>query len=270
MGFSPARFSRVLYQAGRLGVFGLLGVWATAGGLSADTIYFNDGMKTVCQTKAWKEAQEVKCEYDGGVIAYPVEDVLRIEKSVEEAPVEAETAPAAAPDAAGPGASTGISSTDFVPADGVAFYDPRRAQKYWSSPDARHATYAEAVQALGREFDMPAEQVERTIGRSNDLLEIRRRLASGEVADEQVATAPQAAWGAEVIEFYNPRRSYKYWSSSTDRHTSFREALEALAGEFNRSPEWVEAHMGATNDLAEIRRNLTESLEGKSGTPPAD
>jgi hypothetical protein len=260
----------VLYQAGRWGAFGLLAIWSAAGGVCADTIYFNDGMKTVCQTKAWKEDREVKCEYDGGVIAYPLEDVLRIEKSVEEEPLAAETPPAATLDSAGPAASVGISSKDLVPADGVAFYDPRRLNKYWSSPDARHATYAEAVNALSREFDIPAEQVERTIGRSNDLLEIRRRLASGEVAEEQLASAPQATGGADLIEFYNPRRSYKYWSSSTSKHKSFQEAVEALAEEYDQPPEWVEAHMGATNDLAEIRRNLKESLEGETAAQPID
>jgi hypothetical protein len=46
----------------------------------ADTIYFKDGMKTVCQEKAWEEGQEVKCEYEGTVLSYQKKDVLRIQK----------------------------------------------------------------------------------------------------------------------------------------------------------------------------------------------
>ena len=34
----------------------------------ADIIHFKDGMKTVCQGKAWEEKDEVRCEYGGGVL----------------------------------------------------------------------------------------------------------------------------------------------------------------------------------------------------------
>ncbi|MGD8342198.1 MAG: hypothetical protein PVH53_01330, partial [Desulfobacterales bacterium] len=46
----------------------------------ADIIFFKDGMKTVCQEKAWEEGQEVKCEYEGTVLSYQKKDVLRIQQ----------------------------------------------------------------------------------------------------------------------------------------------------------------------------------------------
>ena len=36
----------------------------------ADIIYFKDGMKTICQEKAWEEKDQIKCEYDGWVLTY--------------------------------------------------------------------------------------------------------------------------------------------------------------------------------------------------------
>ena len=49
-------------------------------GASADIIYFKDGMKTICQEKAWEENGEIKCEYEGVVLIYSKTDVLRIQK----------------------------------------------------------------------------------------------------------------------------------------------------------------------------------------------
>ena len=46
----------------------------------ADIIHFKDGMRTVCQGKAWEEKDEVRCEYDGGVLIYPKADVETIER----------------------------------------------------------------------------------------------------------------------------------------------------------------------------------------------
>jgi hypothetical protein len=258
----------------RPGVFGLLVFWLPVAGVFADTIHFKDGMRTVCQTKAWEEDQQVKCEYDGGVISYSSQDVLRIDKSIEEpSEVDSETsaqaeteAPAASLDSAAATAPSVGSGVEFIPASGIAFYDPRRPKKYWSSPEARHATYGEAVEALRREFGLTTDRVERIIGTSNDLLEIRRRLAAGEVVEDKDPSMPQHGGEADTIEFYNPRRANKYWSSNTSKHQSYQDAIEALAEEFGQTSEWVETHMGATNDLMEIRRNLEETLDA----PPVD
>ena len=61
---------------------------------------------------------------------------------------------------------------------GVEFYNPRRPEIYWTGPDSRHKSYAEAIQALAREFDKPVHWVERFMGDSNDTAEIRTALRS--------------------------------------------------------------------------------------------
>ena len=47
----------------------------------ADIIFFKDGMKTVCQNRAWEENGEVKCEYQGAILSYEQKDVDRILKT---------------------------------------------------------------------------------------------------------------------------------------------------------------------------------------------
>jgi hypothetical protein len=58
--------------------------------------------------------------------------------------------------------------------------------------------------------------------------------------------------------FYDPRRPKKYWSSPTRQHDSYREAVFALAADFDRPAEWVEQHMIDSNDLMEIRRHIED------------
>ncbi|MCK7509244.1 MAG: response regulator [Desulfobacterales bacterium] len=57
----------------------------------ADIVHFKDGMKTVCQGKAWEEKDEVRCEYGGGVLIYSKADVQTIERRPDPVP------PASAP-----------------------------------------------------------------------------------------------------------------------------------------------------------------------------
>ena len=59
--------------------------------------------------------------------------------------------------------------------------------------------------------------------------------------------------------FYSPRRPKKFWANETSRHDSLDAALKALAEQYGRSVEWVEAHMGESNSLQEIHRNLTQA-----------
>jgi len=42
------------------------------------------------------------------------------------------------------------------------------------------------------------------------------------------------------------------------KHKNYRQAIGALAKKYNRTPKWVQTHMGETNDLAQIHRNLTK------------
>jgi hypothetical protein len=61
-------------------------------------------------------------------------------------------------------------------------------------------------------------------------------------------------------QFYNPRREHVYWVSATSKHNSFEAAIGALAERYQRSPEWIRKHMGQSNDLSEIHRNLESRM----------
>jgi hypothetical protein len=65
------------------------------------------------------------------------------------------------------------------------------------------------------------------------------------------------------LEFYNPRRPQKYWTSETAKHHTFKEAVAALAEQYDRSPDWIQHYMGETNNLDEIHRNLSNKKLNK-------
>jgi hypothetical protein len=58
------------------------------------------------------------------------------------------------------------------------------------------------------------------------------------------------------LKSYNPSRAHQYWTAANAKHNSFKEAVTALAKQYGRSPEWIQDHMGDTNELGEIHRNL--------------
>ncbi len=229
---------------------------------SADVIHFKDGMRTICQEKAWEQDGEVKCEYQGKIIRYPKSDVLRIEKTAAQNP------PALKPSAehlSPPALKTNIAPGTADPAvDGILFYNPRRPDKYWTSSTARHRTLKEAVDALAADFNRSAEWVMAHMGESNDLSEIRRNLTNSLHDTPTEPVKPAVDLSAETNLFYNPRRPDKYWTGKTGRHQTLQEALEALAREYDRSPQWVQTYMGETNDVEQIRRNLNDRKTSES------
>ena len=232
----------------------------------ADIIHFKDGMKTVCQGKAWEEKDEVRCEYGGGVLIYPKADVQTIERrkapDPPTAPPENQAGrvpkPASEPFSAPPPARALALPQGRPNASAMLFYDPRRPNKYWSSPTRQHDSYREAVAALAADFDRPAEWVEQHMLDSNDLMEIRRHLEDRRAAGDETQSATGAS-AETAVEFYNPRRPSKYWTSENAHHNSLAEALQALARDFSETPEWVESHMAESNDLNVIRQSLTQA-----------
>jgi hypothetical protein len=62
--------------------------------------------------------------------------------------------------------------------------------------------------------------------------------------------------GLRNISFYDPHRPKRYWSSQNSRHTTLKDAVDALAAIYGRSSEWVEANMGDENDLGSIHLRL--------------
>lgn len=156
----------------------------------ADIIYFKDGLKTICQERAWEENDQIKCEYAGWVITYQKSDVLRILKSTPSKPntqpavkgpikepkkdqVKIQTTPAGAiKKQIGPGKTKGFT-----------FYDPRRPYKYWADQNSKHKSYKEAIQALSSKYGRSPEWVQHNMGQSNDLFEIHQNLRTQQSAE---------------------------------------------------------------------------------------
>jgi len=240
-------------------------------------------MKTVCQEKAWEEADEVRCEYAGAILSYQKKDVVRIEKtSIEDPPESADdtaempgeaaaeqTAPAAdikqpAPSVKEPldqKASQTISQKpDFSKTQGLEFYNPRRPQKYWTSETSKHHNFKEAVAALAKQYDRSPEWIQNHMGDTNDLYEIHENLSRGKLTAPAVAAQNDEEKVPETL-FYNPRRPQKYWTSTSAKHNTFNEAIAAMAKEYDRTPQWVQQYMGTTNNLSEIRQSLANQKQ---------
>jgi hypothetical protein len=221
----------------------------------ADIIYFKDGMRTVCLEKAWEESGVVKCEYDGVLLSYPKTDVERIEKRRARKPPAKPAAANTVSKAAAP-KQTKAPATTARPSDGNQFYDPRRTHKYWIGKNGKYKTFKAAVAALSKQYNRSTDWVQSHMGETNDINEIHRNLAAG-LASKKATAVKSKSTKIKAVEFYNPRRKHKYWTSETARHDTFREAMLALANEYGRSTEWVKRHLGEVNDLHTIRKNLT-------------
>ena len=168
--------------------------------ISADIIFFKDGMKTVCRNRAWEEGGNVKCEYDGTVLTYQKTDVLRIEKiNIEE------------------------------------------------------------------EIDKPLDKG-RSLSQTTPGPVKLTPVGKLPVSEKKLKPHTNTVEGTNTtgLEFYNPRRPQKYWTSENDRHNTFKEAVSALAKAYDRSQEWVQQHMGDTNNLNEIHQNLSHHKSEES------
>ena len=248
-----------------------------------DIIFFKDGMKTVCQEKAWVEGEEVKCEYDGAILSYQKKDVIRIQKirtqkQTESRPEEIQTPPDAKvqPETAAPevkqlsasdkkqpvkNKSESISKKfDVSETKGLEFYNPRRPQKYWTSATSKYRVFDEAIAALAKQYDRPPQWIKHHMGETNDLNEIHQNLKRSKLNAPAVLEETEEEKGPEIL-FYNPRRPQKYWTGASSKYNTLKEAIAALAKEYGRTPEWVEQYMGETNDLGEIHRNLAKRKE---------
>ncbi len=221
-----------------------------------DIIYFKDGMKTVCLEKAWEENGEVKCEYDGVVLSYSKNDVDRIEKRRTQQQTPKSEKKTTTDKLAGE-SKPDSPSTPTKKADGLSFYDPRRKYIYWTSKTDKHKTFQAAIAALAKQYDRPAAWIQSNMGQTNDLDQIHRNLADGSIK-KHPPRAKTASTNDRVVEFYNPRRTHKYWTSETGRHDTFSQAVAALAKEYERTADWVKRHMGDVNDLYAIRQNLAD------------
>jgi hypothetical protein len=98
------------------------------------------------------------------------------------------------------------------------------------------------------------------MGETNDLYEIHQNLSRGKL-NAPVAVPEDNEEKVPETLFYNPRRPQKYWTSASSKHNSFKEAIAAMAKEYERTPQWVQQYMGTTNNLSEIHQNLANRKE---------
>jgi hypothetical protein len=167
---------------------------------------------------------------------------------------------------------------------GLEFYDPHRDQRYWASRNSKHSSLNNALNALAQIYGRSVAWVETHMGAENDLGIIHRNLLeahekeSARVAEsvpaqtqpvmpipspQVVETRPESVADTveKGLEFYNPRRKEKYWTGKANRYDSLDEALRSLAQQYGVTVEWIDRHMGHTNNLAEIHQNIVGSLK---------
>ena len=224
----------------------------------ADIIYFKDGMRTICQEKAWEENGEIKCEYDGWIISYEKKDVERILKTVPiKQPAQSENKPQAIKSEK---EEKKAKKTSSPKASGAVFYDPRRSKKYWADKNSKFNSYEQAIQALANKYNRTPEWVQAHMGDTNDLEQIHRNLANPDSGQNVVVEKPKPNKPSGIV-FYNPRRTFPYWAWETSKHKIYKDAIQALAQRYQRSPEWIQSNMGNSNDLKQIHQNLRAQSE---------
>lgn len=263
-------------------VLAYLAIFLVPLNVGADIIFFKDGMKTVCEHRAWEEGKEVKCEYQGLILTYQMSDIDRIEKiEIEKPPTEiqmpSETTPGVAkkmPEIKPPSSKKNeaakkelqghADNTGSLNSTGLEFYNPRRPHKYWTSKSAKHNTFDEAVAALAEQYGRSPEWIQHHMGTTNDLAEIHHNLTNRKQDTAAKIQEDDNDKPFPEILFYDPRRSHKYWTSTTAKYNSFKEAIAALAEKYERSTDWVQKHMGNTNNLSEIHQNLANKKSAES------
>ena len=221
--------------------------------VNADIIYFKDGMKTICQEKAWEEDDQIKCEYAGWVLTYPKADVLRVlktrtkqqntptEKKGQKRPVITQ--------------NSGQKKVRPTLTDEMVFYNPRRPYTYWTGKNSKHKTYKRAIQDLANQYERSPEWIQTHMGDTNDLEQIHQNLANQVLTRESVVDPPPATTSSAIV-FYNPRMPFPYWTGKASKYKRYKDAIQALAVEYGQSPQWIQKNMGESNDLSEIHQNL--------------
>jgi hypothetical protein len=173
------------------------------------------------------------------------------------------------------------------------FYDPHRKEKYWAAHDSRHGDLQSALKALAARYDRPIEWVIDHMGEENDLVHIHNQLSkqletqsknpvagndetaampTSVVTDLSPATitnlAPTeismypliATEHLQGMNFYDPRRTRKYLIDTRSSYNTLNEALAGLAAHYGVSAQWIAQHIGETNDLAQVHRNIRSNL----------
>lgn len=159
----------------------------------------------------------------------------------------------------------------LVPADDAdpLFHDPRRPLGYQTGINCFFDNKNEALKDLAGQYQQPVEWVEANMGKTNTLRLVHENLAraaSQEItrtASTDLAPRKPAQVIPAGIRFYDPRRPEKYWASPADHYTNLQEAIKSLAEAYGVPTTHIEAHMGDSNDLAQIHANIQKSLESR-------
>lgn len=270
---------------------------------AADLIVLKDGTQVMAE-KIWEENGLVRFSipnYDGIVITYSkeiVERIVREHPNFEGSPKSSDArGPAStqrdtevtsvnnklavppgekshlpASSAAGSQGNISSSASTFdteidkellESVEGLQFYSARRSYKYQTGPSSRFHTFSEAVDDLAAKFDKDPYWIGQNLGNTNDLGQIYVNL--NRTVDQTEADDKEPPPETSGILFYDPRRTYKYWVANDSKHHTLNEAIGSLASQYDRSPDWVIGHLGETNDLSEIHRNLEAGLYAETG-----
>jgi len=145
---------------------------------------------------------------------------------------------------------------------GIQFYDPRRHYKYQTGTTTSYHTLKEAVDDLAAKFGKTPRWVELNLGDTNDLGQIYRNLSR---PHENTQPETESESTTSGLLFYDPRRAEKYWVGPDSRYRTMEEAVDTLAKQYEQTPDWIVSHLGGTNDLVEIHRNLARSAATETG-----
>jgi len=167
----------------------------------------------------------------------------------------------------------------------VSFYDPHRPERYWAGRQSRHTTLDAALEALAGFYEHSIDWVVAHMGEENDLGRIHanliaaldgrskeddqttERVNTAKILEQESIAVPSVEAGAPSgsgIQFYDPRRPKKFWTSPSTHHHTLQEAVVALAEFYGVKPSWIEARLGHSNDLSQIHRNIQASLQSES------
>ncbi|OQY12313.1 MAG: hypothetical protein B6I30_05065 [Desulfobacteraceae bacterium 4572_187] len=195
----------------------------------------------------------------GSPVKEPVKEKEVKKKEIEEEKPQSKYPAFVTKKPAGAPSTLTFQNQDNEKSDGLLFYNPRRKHKYWTSSKSRYNTLEAAIAALSEKYGRSPEWVKANMGNTNSLYKIHKNLGKNIPAGKQSFDNSSILSEISNTLFYNPRRTHKYWASSKSRHNTLEAAIVALSEQYDRSPEWIKANMGNTNNLYKIHKNLANS-----------
>lgn len=148
------------------------------------------------------------------------------------------------------------------------FYAEGEELPYHIGPGRSYKTRDAAIEALARQYHQSAEWVDRRITNQTEvdaIHQILERSVAENDGNERTSLESDSRIDPGTLPpqgllFYNPRRDQKYWTGKMTRFNTLKEALQSLAKQYGVTTDFIESHMGDTNDLSTIHRNIRKSL----------